>query len=83
MSESQMFRMRRSDGRRDTIVYFPNASVAKPDADGAVSVLSENVMAMMHAGYEVIDQGDLARWYQHHRAVNSGPRDPALLQSKE
>jgi hypothetical protein len=76
MSESQMFRMRRADGKLDTIVYFPNASFAKPDADGAVSVLSESVMAMTDAGYEVIDQRDLERWYRHHRAaINSGEQD--------
>jgi hypothetical protein len=65
-----MFLMRRADGESDTIVYFPNASIAKPDADGAVSVLSENVMALMTAGYEIIDQADYERWHRHHMTIN-------------
>jgi hypothetical protein len=53
--------MRRSDGSIDSVVYFPDATTAKPDADGAVRVPLENVMAMMLAGYEV-DEVDFEGW---------------------
>lgn len=64
MSDSPMFRMRRANGTRDTHVFFPNGSVSRPDVDGAVSVLGENVLAMMKAGYEIVNQDDLACWYR-------------------
>jgi hypothetical protein len=55
-------RMRRSDGRIDSHVYFPDASVVKPDAGGIVLVSLEYVAAMFRAEYEIIDEADFERW---------------------
>ena len=58
-------RMRRSDGSVDSVVYFSDGTTATPDADGTVRVPSEDIEAMLLAGYEMIDQADLAdfeRW---------------------